>query len=123
MALFIPIVNLSDGPPPVYFHYVGRQTDRYSGHPLANPFSVREFGRAGALERYREWIGCHHNRNALIAEIVADTECGRLPMACWCGSRLSPDMRPIECHAEVIAEWVGRLYPDLQSLAERPWGE
>lgn len=79
------------------FVYVGRPFAGLEGHPLGNPFSGPT-----ALERYANWLARHPDRNELLRQLHADTEGGRIPIACWCGD-WQPGQPPIQCHAHTLA--------------------
>jgi hypothetical protein len=75
--------------------YVGRQGFGLRRSPWANPFSVREHGRAEALRRYRQWL---HERPELIER--ARRELADRPLACWCAL-------DVDCHADVLLSLIG----------------
>lgn len=61
-----------------------------------NPFTVEEYGRTGAIDKYRTWIeGRIHDGHANLTELT-----GR-DLACWC-----PLDEP--CHADVLLELANR---------------
>lgn len=63
------------------------------GHPLANRFSVKKYGRDVALGFYRQWLPTVPNLEQLLEEL-----CGKT-LACWCKE---PD-REVACHCDDIA--------------------
>lgn len=121
MPLFIPIVNVKHARGKIAFHYVGRDFAGLPGHELGNPFSVQEYGLRECLERYDKWLATLTGRDEALRRIVADTECGRIPLACWCGERLTKYEPRIQCHAQIIADWVVRIFPELKSIEEVMW--
>ncbi len=80
--------------------YVGRPMYqggwKLHGHPLANPFKVRNGDAAEAVERYRDWLDAHPQ---LVARELPKLRGRRL--GCWC-----PEGQP--CHARVLAELADR---------------
>jgi hypothetical protein len=69
---------------------LGRAFPHHRASPFANPFTVKEHGRAGAMELYRQYLRDH-------PELVnrARTELAGQDLACWC--------RPDEdCHADIL---------------------
>jgi len=69
--------------------YVGRPTK------WGNPFSVGRYGRRGAVEMYRKYIG--HPNSPLGFEPDDIRELRGKNLACWC-----PLGKP--CHADVLIE-------------------
>lgn len=63
---------------------------RLPGHVLANPFSVRTYGRDEALARYRVWLPTVPDLDRILDELRGKT------LACWC--------EPDPCHCHIIAE-------------------
>lgn len=75
--------------------YVGRDAwwgrgRKLAGHPLANRFSVKKYGRDAALGFYRQWLPTVPNLEELLEQLR-----GRV-LACWCA--------PEPCHCHIIAE-------------------
>lgn len=68
---------------PINTVYVGRPTD------WGNPFSVKEYGREGAIAKYRYWL---LTRAVLELEDIRGKN-----LACWC-----PLTQP--CHADILLE-------------------
>lgn len=64
-------------------------------HRWGNPYSVDEFGRAGAIAMYRRDLE-NHVLGDLIFERIREELAGR-DLACWC---------PLDqaCHADVLLE-------------------
>jgi hypothetical protein len=83
---------------PGEFVYVGRAWAGLEAHPLANPFSG-----PSAVERYSKWLNHHPDRQELLRQLHADTEGGRIPIACWCGD-WEPGQPAIQCHAHTLAQ-------------------
>jgi hypothetical protein len=75
--------------------------DTYVGRPSVwgNPFSVEQYGRGRALERYAEWLETQH---ALKAR--AKRELRGKVLACWCAPSggIDADDRLI-CHAQLLS--------------------
>ena len=71
------------------------------GHPLANPYSARRYGRAEALRLYREWLSARPDLNALLEPLRGKT------LACWCA--------PEPCHAHVLAETLAEAEGQVQT--------
>jgi Domain of unknown function (DUF4326) len=80
--------DMFHGKVPAGAKYIGRQMPGLKGSPYANPFSVRKYGRTGALERFRAWVLTQ-------AELIeqARRDLAGCDLACWCG----PDA---ECHGD-----------------------
>ena len=72
--------------------YVGRAAPGLPGSPFANPFTVREYGAAEAVSRYR---GRLLSSPWLLAEMRRDLA-GR-DLACWCPPGQA-------CHADVLLD-------------------
>lgn len=96
------------------FHYVGRGWETLPAHPLANPFS----DDANSLHKYLDWFNGLSGLDELLHDVRADTECGRLPLACWCGD-WRPGERSIRCHAVLIAKTMATRYPE--DMREGDW--
>ena len=99
----VRVVNLRHKPWPLMI-YVGREWAGLDAHPLGNPFKGPD-----ALARYRAWLLGLPDRDKLLAELWADTECGRLPLACWCCDWCEGEP-PAACHAVVVAQELVRTY-------------
>jgi Domain of unknown function (DUF4326) len=72
--------------------YVGRAVPGLPASPFANPFTVRDYGPADAVRRYR-------GRLLAVPELLAAARrdlAGR-DLACWC-----PPGEP--CHADVLLD-------------------
>lgn len=67
--------------------YVGRPS------PFGNPFSVERYGRAGALQRYSDWL--HADEQTALRERVVSELAGR-DLVCWCS--------PLQCHADMLMQ-------------------
>ncbi len=98
--------------------YVGRPWAGLEGHPLTNPFRLSRDGdspvaRVSVLEKYEAWLADHPDRDRLLSELWADTEGGRLPLACWCGD-WNPGDRPLGCHAYILAVELNRRFGGVE---------
>lgn len=76
--------------------YIGRSYYRggyalEGGTPWQNRYSVKKYGRAGAIQKYREDLLATHERLARLPELR-----GKI-LACWC----NPDEA---CHGDVLLE-------------------
>ena len=87
--------------------YVGRQGVGLRRSPFANPFSIREHGRAEALERYERWLA---DRPDLLAR--ARQELSGRPLACWC--------KPTDpCHADILLRIANGAPPSAAKRLQR----
>ena len=86
--------------------YIGRAGRGRPASPLANPFTVRQYGREGAIERYRAWLwGCiQHGNLDVMAELNRIRQLAQTPegvtLVCFC--RAVDEAGP-QCHGDVIA--------------------
>ncbi len=87
----------------------------FVGHPLANPFPRTD---PEWLHKYLHWFDSQPNLTDLLHEVRADSECGRLPLACWCGF-WSQGQKSIPCHAVLIAKRMAEMFP--QDLIRMDW--
>lgn len=80
------------------FVYVGRAMPRQGlkKHPLANPFTVKEHGREGALEKYQGWL---LSQDEGLEPTLASFR-GKA-LGCWC--------KPQNCHADVLVALANTL--------------
>ncbi len=93
------------------FCYIGQAWERLEGHPLANPFDRKD---PDSLHKYLDWFNSLSNLNELLCDVRADSECGRLPLACWCGF-WNPGQPSIRCHGLLIAKRLAEMFPnDMQ---------
>lgn len=105
------VTNLRRKPWPFVFVYVGRAFAGLPAHPLANPFKIsNESERDAAVERYREYALALPDIEQRLAEVWADSEEGRFPLACWCCDWRSGEPVRVPCHAIVIAEEIGKRW-------------
>lgn len=85
--------------------YIGRPAPRagLAGSKWANPYTVEQFGREGAIDRYRTYmgllVGAAQPAKYDLSELRGKT------LACWC--------KPLACHGDVLAEWADQL-PESQ---------
>ena len=94
---------------PELFIYVGRAWAGLPAHELANPFAGD-----GALSRFATWFHALPDLYRRLKTLRADTECGRHPLACWCGT-WRPGEPALACHAFLIAEEMNKRFPmDLE---------
>ena len=100
--------------------YVGRAAPGLKASRFGNPWSVRDYGREGAVGHFREWLTARRKGRPpswfmpLYAEDVYDFAALKYPsdeeiraelagrdLACWC--------KPGDaCHADVLLEEAGR---------------
>ena len=75
--------------------YIGRACNmggwRLAQSKWHNPYSVKEFGRDGALERYRTYI--ESNAKHLLDDLP---ELAGKRLGCWC--------KPARCHGDILCE-------------------
>lgn len=82
-------------------------------HPLASQFGRY---REDAIDDYKKWLDTLPDRQERLEDLRADTECGRLPLVCRCGS-WKPGEPEIRCHAVIVAKAMAAAYPqDLERL-------
>ena len=79
---------------PEWYLYIGRQMYmggwKLSQSKWANPFSVKQYGRKGALEKYREYILSTPELFNALSELSGKT------LLCWCA--------PEPCHGDILVE-------------------
>ncbi|MGV9536585.1 DUF4326 domain-containing protein [Streptosporangium sandarakinum] len=75
--------------------YIGRAAPGLPASPYANPFSVRQYGLAGALRRWERYLDDHPE---LISRARAELA-GR-DVACWC--KLPVPGLPDLCHGAIL---------------------
>jgi len=82
----------------------------YIGRPSVwgNPFHVAQYGRAGALRRYREWL---QTQPELIERARQELK-GRV-LGCWC--------KPRACHGDVLVELLDGPPPLIIEDADGRW--
>jgi hypothetical protein len=75
--------------------YIGRACNmggwRLKQSKWYNPFSVKQYGRDGALDRYKTLI--ESNRNNLLSDLH---ELAGKRLGCWC--------KPSRCHGDILQE-------------------
>ena len=98
--------------------YIGRAGRGKAASPLANPFTVKQYGREGAIERYRTWLwGCiQHGNQEVMAELnrlrqLAQAKEG-VTLVCFCRS---VDEEAPACHGDVIAAAIRWLDEQIQA--------
>jgi hypothetical protein len=103
-------------------HYVGRPS------ALGNPFAIGVHGdRDEVIARYRLWLTERLERRdrpkvlRCVAELVREARTGKdVVLICWCA--------PLPCHADIVAEFVGRIaraeasFPVTDDLLDAPDG-
>ena len=86
------VINLTDKPRPAFDVYIGRRQwcgkEVFEASPWANPFSVKKWGRQGAIKRYEEKLRGKPELLARLPELE-----GKI-LACWC--------KPKACHGDVL---------------------
>jgi len=68
----------------VYSVYIGRPS------PWGNPFTLKEYTREEAIQKYEEWIRTQPQLMALIPELEGQI------LGCWC--------HPLPCHGDVLVK-------------------
>lgn len=96
--LLTTVVNLRNEPHDVY---IGRGKDGEIPDPpergcFGNPFSVRRYGRRGAIDRFVVYF---YDR-------VEEDMAFRNAVLALKGSRLGCFCKPDECHGDVIKQWL-----------------
>lgn len=90
--------------------YVGRPS------PLGNPFPVdAKTSRAMAITQYREWLierlrGENPTSKAFMVLVIYYREHGEMTLICWCA--------PLQCHSEVIREFVLAVVEGMDKSSE-----
>lgn len=91
-----------------HWRYVGRQSELVGlpASPLANPYSVKQYGRDEAIARYKSWLwGKLQGGDDDVIRAMLDIR-HRSRLVCWC--------KPKACHADVIiSAWEWMLTPDV----------
>jgi hypothetical protein len=86
------VINLTDKPRPAFDVYIGRRQwcgkEVFEASPWANPFSVKKWGREGAIKRYEEKLRGKPDLLARLPELE-----GKI-LACWC--------KPKACHGDLL---------------------
>lgn len=118
----ITVVNVRRLDPthaPANLVYLGRRHSAgWPQSPLANPFSVRDHGRDGAMTRYITWLadeietGSTPATLALVA-LAKRTRKESLQFGCWC--------YPLDCHCNVLTKVVGWINISCRLLPEHAW--
>jgi len=85
------------------WRYIGRANGhaQLDASPLANPFSVKQYGREGCIKRYRRWLWerMQSGDEAVLAALRAVD--AKSVLVCWC--------EPLACHGDVVkaaAAWL-----------------
>lgn len=87
--------------------YVGRAFAGWPASPLANPFKLvldTPVLRLALVRRYREWLQTWPAEKlaAALDELWRQTDCGQLPLGCWCA--------PGYCHADALADLLAERF-------------
>jgi hypothetical protein len=86
------VINLTDKPRPAFDVYIGRRQwcgkEVFETSPWANSFSVKQWGREGAIKRYEEKLRGKPELLVRLPELE-----GKI-LACWC--------KPKACHGDVL---------------------
>jgi hypothetical protein len=102
------LVNLRVKPWPDHFVYVGREFACFEeSHELANPFPLKvdtPENRAACLDAYRGWLNSLPDRDERLWRLMHDTEGGRFPIACWCGTWDGETKERPLCHGAVLID-------------------
>ena len=74
--------------------------DVYIGRPsiYGNPFSVKEYGREGCIEKYKEYFYKRIKEDVKFKEEVLKLK--DKVLGCFC--------KPLACHGDVIAEYLDK---------------
>ena len=74
--------------------------DVYIGRPsiFGNPFSVKEYGREGCIEKYKEYFYKRIKEDVKFKEEVLKLK--DKVLGCFC--------KPLACHGDVIAEYLDK---------------
>lgn len=106
--------------------YAGEPFKIYIGRPsiFGNPYSVKEYGRAGCIEKYNNYFqsimqgtlkGPNFDytgpgvrlRKAIIHLKKIHDVYGKLVLECWCAKgEITTKDKPYICHGQVIAEYL-----------------
>lgn len=88
--------------------YIGRACNmggwRLPQSKWYNPYSVKQYGRDGALDRYRKYIEA--NENNLLNDLH---ELAGKRLGCWC--------KPSPCHGDILRELFSREVRQANSKA------
>lgn len=103
--------------------YIGRANGRkrLKKSPFANPFPVKEHGRAGAIALYGHWL-LHGATGVDVLAMLPELR-NAPALACWCrrdGQEWTPETA---CHGDLIIEYLKRWTDDeLRTIGEgEPW--
>lgn len=100
--------------------YVGEPFKIYIGRPsiLGSPYTVKEYGRAGCIEKYNSYFQSIMQgtlkgqdfdaiRKAVVYLKKVHDEYGKLVLECWCAKgEITTKDKPYICHGQVIAEYL-----------------
>lgn len=86
--------------------YIGRACQmggwKLTSSKWQNPFSVKEFGRDEALERYRKYV--ESNEKNLLDDLH---ELSGKRLGCWC--------KPLRCHGDILCELFRKKFSNCSS--------
>ena len=96
--------------------YVGRDFQEIRGHEFGNPFKPDAANspesRLKACRQFEQH--CLDTPWPILRDmlwrVIADTEAGRWPIACWCGFWLNPAESPPACHASIISAMASEVF-------------
>ena len=78
--------------------YIGRSFGKYRNVGWGNPYSIQEYGRAGAIEKYEQYIRNNPEMMQRLPELKGKA------LGCWCA--------PSYCHGHVLQKLLKEIYPD-----------
>jgi len=91
------------------YRQTGERHEVYIGRPspLGNPFTVREHGREGCIEKYGVWLRRELNTNPEVKREMNRLYWlykreGKLTLICWCA--------PLACHGDVLKQIFEEMY-------------
>lgn len=67
---------------------------------FGNPFTVKEYGREGCIERYKKYFECRIKNDSDFREAILSLK-GKV-LGCFC--------KPLDCHGDIIKEWLDNEY-------------
>jgi len=79
--------------------FIGNRRYPPNGSPFANPFTIKDYGRDGALVRYEQWIRRELAAKPELAEQLL--KCRGKRLGCWCA--------PEPCHGNILLKIIEEL--------------